>query len=67
MSGRQISLLRNVAEPGFARAQPAQATDAAGRLRRGFTGETWLPPCCICRCTGYVNIVEAIGKAAGND
>ena len=21
----------------------------------------------ICRCTGYVNIVEAIGKAAGND
>ena len=21
----------------------------------------------ICRCTGYVNIVEAIEKAAGND
>jgi aerobic carbon-monoxide dehydrogenase small subunit len=29
-------------------------------IRKGIQGN-------ICRCTGYVNIVEAISKAAGND
>jgi len=31
-----------------------------GEIRKAIQGN-------ICRCTGYVNIVEAIAKAAGND
>jgi len=48
---------------------PAQARWALSRElpgRRGLAGEPWVPPRSnVCRCTGYVNIVEAVMAAGG--
>jgi aerobic-type carbon monoxide dehydrogenase small subunit (CoxS/CutS family) len=42
--------------------------NVAGSTRRGLTGETRFPPCDnICRCTGYVGIVDAVLAVSKGD
>jgi hypothetical protein len=56
----------SAAAAGFTPAEALHGSLAARRGRRGLVGERRVPPRSdICRCTGYVNIVEAVMAAGG--
>ena len=57
---------RFAAGAGFTPAQARSAVSCELPGRRGLAGEPWVPPRSnISRCTGYVNIVDAVMAAGG--
>jgi hypothetical protein len=55
---------RDVAGAGFTPAEAERVFERTRRERRGLAGEPWVPPRSnICRCTGYVGIIEAVVAA----